>query len=92
VGYYARECEGFDWLDREEAGERITDLMSPIRLPTRHITCVRCGAAAEVPYAGVPLVRAQVSLWCDGWRRDPDSGYDYCPHCQRRAAEAAAPT
>lgn len=70
VGCYSGEV----WLDRGT-------LLPAVEPPTWLIGCVGCPRRSRVPRGGIPQAQAQVELWCAGWRRDPDSGRDYCPDC-----------
>lgn len=45
------------------------------------IRCAGCAATAEVPAGGEVMVREQLQLWREGWRRDPTMGTDHCPDC-----------
>lgn len=49
--------------------------------PRRLITCAGCATTVAIHGFDSLMVRDQLRLWRQGWRRDPDTRRDYCPDC-----------
>lgn len=79
MGLYRRGPDGL--FDIDLYRPRGPALVAPIPRMMRRIVCAGCGGVAEVPLYGIPQVEGQVRLWLRGWRREPDTGRDFCPPC-----------
>lgn len=69
---YLLDDDGYLPLYAPAPAQQYTPMAWPVR-------CAACPARTE--YHGYGVVRAygQIDLWMAGWRREPESGADYCP-------------
>lgn len=65
----------------DDDGYDLTEDLYPVLRSTWDITCRGCAATASVPFGSTSQAVEQVALWCQGWRRNPDTRDDYCPTC-----------
>jgi hypothetical protein len=57
-------------------------ILTDIEPPTLRIGCCKCDTHRSILYWGIGKVQEQIRMWHDGWRRDPETGLDYCPGCR----------